>query len=305
MKRLGVLLTALAIGLVGSEAWALSCMRPRSEVVSPVDGSIDVPTNSLILLGDAHTEEAWSSRRALRAQAQAAGSEDAARLNAQADVLPDGPQQVRVLDASGREVPLRARGRIRTGGDIGSLGVWETTEPLVPNAQYELWAGLARLSRFRVGTLAKTEPPKVQVRALGGFAEKRHLVRRVPWRPAVGFEFDVTHDGAVVLVDLDGTGRFDATTLSGEVADLTVDRRVFLGRKICSQNWPGVDTGSKAQVRFGVLDAAGNFSGWSAPVEAQTPSFHGLGCTAVTAVPWPLLALMLLGAVRSKRRRAA
>ncbi len=303
MRTNGILI-ALAFGLAASEARATSCMRPRSEVVSPADGSIDVPTNALILLGDAHTEEAWSSRLALRAQARTASPEEAARLNAQADVLPDGPQQVRLLDASGLTVPLRPRGRIATHEDIGAVGFWESAEPLVPDAHYELWAGLARLSRFRVGTKAKTQPPKVQVRPLGGFAEKHHLIRRVPGRSAVGFDFDVTHDGAVVLVDL-GAARLDPATLTGEVADLAIERRVFVGRHVCRENWSGVDTGSKAQVRFGALDVAGNFSGWTEPFEARTPSFRGLGCSTVSgalAGPWALAALAFFKAVCTRRR---
>jgi hypothetical protein len=50
------------------------------------------------------------------------------------------------------------------------------------------------------------------------------------------------------------------------------DRIFFLAKEACYINFNAADWGAPASVRFGVLDFAGNFSGWSEPVSIEFPS---------------------------------
>jgi hypothetical protein len=50
------------------------------------------------------------------------------------------------------------------------------------------------------------------------------------------------------------------------------DRHYFLAKEWCYVNFQDADWGASASVRFGVLDFAGNFSGWSEPVSIEYPS---------------------------------
>jgi hypothetical protein len=50
------------------------------------------------------------------------------------------------------------------------------------------------------------------------------------------------------------------------------DRIFFLAKEHCYINFNAADWGAPASVRFGVLDFAGNFSGWSEPVSIEFPT---------------------------------
>jgi len=109
--------------------------------------------------------------------------------------------------------------------------------------------------------------------------------------------YDVEHDGAIAVV-----------ALADDVVDGDDFRRArlsqgVLGRAGCTTNWPGAAAFASTQFVVGAFDAAGRFSGWSAPVRASVPG-PGASCASVHAAdddaPW--VALLLLGLVPRRRR---
>lgn len=83
-------------------------------------------------------------------------------------------------------------------------------------------------------------------------------------------DFSFAWDGIVLLWDVDGKNTFSATNL-GPLLRYGMSRRLYefvmgvpIGSSFCTE-WPSVPYMPKpeAQVRFGVLDVAGNFSGWT------------------------------------------
>jgi len=70
----------------------------------------------------------------------------------------------------------------------------------------------------------------------------------------------------------------DRNDVSAAVAGLSraeeadSDRIFFLAKEACYINFNAADWGAPASVRFGVLDLAGNFSGWSEPVSIEFPT---------------------------------
>ena len=89
--------------------------------------------------------------------------------------------------------------------------------------------------------------------------------------------------------------------------DIRQDGGVRVGSGPCTGGWPrsGDGAADSAPVRFGAIDLAGNFSGWSDPVNVQLPD--GCGCRLGGAAPgasalWmaPLLGLFALRKRRSR-----
>jgi len=87
---------------------------------------------------------------------------------------------------------------------------------------------------------------------------------------ANGAEIDIETDGDFVVLNHTGT-TLDPRTLNGDVSVLQpAHQQVWFGREksVCGRTtWEYAKLRSRTDVRAGVFDLAGNFSGWSQPEE--------------------------------------
>lgn len=255
---------ALAGGMVllpVAEAEAKSCAGPPA-VLAPAWGTRDVPTNTRFWIA---LQAAWESDASL-----------------------DGLETV-LIGSDGMEVELV---ETRLGLYERELSVLTPAQELLPSSSYQLWVCdgpvcSTQVTEITTGTGPDTEPPPPPAER-----ERDHGVKVVSlW---VDFE-------GILLVDLGG-GQLDPATLTGSVHDVTAahDEPVSLGRGGCVDSWPGSIRDDRP-LRYGALDLAGNFSGWTEP---ETLAVDGCACSTEHrggSGGLVLLALLVGGARRRRR----
>ena len=108
-----------------------------------------------------------------------------------------------------------------------------------------------------------------------------------------------------MVLDIAGESSLDANSVSGVVTDIfTSGLGIIIGNEDCGRyNW-NFDDGSATDVRFGVFDLAGNFSGWTEPqdVDPGCGSRVGPGTRQSSSGFFGLLAVVLVVVV--ERRKA-
>jgi len=107
--------------------------------------------------------------------------------------------------------------------------------------------------------------------------------------------------GTIFLVDAGETADLNLTQFTGSVTAITVvPGTLSIGQHPCAgaDNFPGgASRGASTSVRFGALDLAGKFSGWSEPEELTLA-----GCN-VGAPPAPLVWCLVPFLLSPLRRR--
>ncbi len=249
---------------------ACSCLR-RLSVEVPSEGATDVPTNAVL----------WT-------QGSYVDIGEFVLMGADGVAVPHATSVIELIDA-----PMAA---LRP--DI----------PLQPEMDYTLWLcvdGVCEddLVHFRTGTGLDTSSPAVPDLLS---TKHDHAAKSVcPGFKNITFTFEVEEGG--LLVAAYGTNlSFDPIAFDGDLGAATNEQRLTVGSGLCSGGWPGGDTQT---VRFGNYDQAGNFSGWSEPIEE---SLEGCGCYIggsdrsrgpSGSAFWLLLALLLPSRICSSRAR--
>lgn len=252
----------VALLLPVAEAEARSCAGPPG-VLAPAWGSRDVPTNTRFWIAPL---AAWESDASL-----------------------DGLEMV-LIGSDGMEVELVAA---RIGLYGRELSVLTPAQELLPSSSYQLWACDGPVCSTQLTEITTGTGPDAESPPLPAERERDHGVKVVSL--LVDFE-------GILLVDLGG-GQLDPATLTGSVHDVTAahDEPVFLGRGGCVDSWPGSIRDDRP-LRYGALDLAGNFSGWTEP---ETLAVDGCACSTERRGGSPrgvLVLLALLAGARARRR---
>jgi len=221
----------LFAALLTRSAFALDYAEPGEYAVLPADGSLQVPTNSLIWIGADNLDD-----------------DEVLTLETELETiqLVEGAE---VLTAQGSMVVY----------DPGSLIVGATYSIVVDGGT----AGPRTLAQFGVGDVEDHEPPdapEVQV---------DEVVELDDWGFS-GVTFSWESAEALTVVDLDGTASLDETYPAGSVQAVTSHGSARLGSGDgCTESWPEAEPGAYGEFRFGAYDLAGNFSGWGEPLFAE------------------------------------
>jgi len=253
-------------------ARACSCNLEISHM--PDYGSVDVPTNTKIWLdGGGHCR----------------GS---------AELAP------RLLDPDGLEIPFTSTCLLSDTG-FHYVRVLHPNEPLLPNTTYtvEPESGLEYTFPFTTGAGPDHTPPTIP-------EEVDRTVEHAD--PGLCSEtgthvatLTVAGEAALFVLHTGDSSDFDATTVAGQVAELSQDDSLLLGRSAChGDNFPGgASRGVETTIRYGALDLAGNFSGWSAPSALSLgDELPTRGCSVLTRSP-PAWWLVLAPLFARRRRR--
>jgi MYXO-CTERM domain-containing protein len=260
-----ILLAGLAASLAPRVAQACSCGPPYLQ--EPRPGATDVPVNTKI----------WYLPPGPRIGATF-------RLEGPAG---DAAMDMTVVSPGARFAPF-------TGGFV-----FTPRQPLTPGATY----------RFLVcvdGNCQGDQGFTVGSRRLDSAALPRELSRqplfisgdpRSSCGPAaiqlINFKFE--WDGIALLADVDGDNHFSPVTFQDlllhtatRAAGQGLNGELGLGLAPCS-DWPRDASGNPVlnpRLRFGVLDIAGNFSGWTMPEQVSLPTMPVPdGGSADTAAP--------------------
>lgn len=148
------------------------------------------------------------------------------------------------------------------------LGVFEPDEELRPNTTYSVECGYSSHS-FTTGSARLDSAPPVP----DPTNWSAHAYEDSTW----GDTFYITFEGAsakgtLVVVDLEGSANLNPDAPSGSVTQAVLPPEfIALGRGPCVGGWEGAGLRAKADVALGAFDVAGNFSGWSEPVEVAFP----------------------------------
>ena len=246
---------------------ACSCMF-GSPIVLPADGATGVPLDTRVWVGSQ-----WNTDD---------GTGEA------------GFAETELLGPDGARVPGSMTGIVsRQDG----LSVFTPDAPLAPNTRYTVRVEAGGLeSTFTTGEARSAGAP--------GVPEAEVLETEVdPNReesacgPVAVALLRVRHDGVLALADREGSATYDPARADGSVTGLTEEDTFSLGTSLCLHTWPEADEGASTEVRFAAVDLAGNFSGWSAPVEVD---LGGCGCGAA---PGGAGLLGLVALARLRRRR--
>lgn len=259
----------VAFALASHAAVALACSCAMGlYVASPADGAV-VPANARVFVGDGWRYEL---------------QEEGATLT-----LHDGDGAVVATQRSVIEVGL------------GKLFVLTPDVPLTDGASYEVRVNDTRALQFTASAQVLDEAPSLP-RVLERDGDVYYGSGGGDCGDSFSVSWTLSAAGALLLVDRDRTTTFDPSTLTGRVASLreinpTGPTLAGLGRSGCGSSWKEAAPGAEVGARFGVLDAAGNFSGWSEIDRNQVP---GCGCGAGSASG--LAAFGLLAAALRRRR---
>lgn len=260
-------LIAFALASHASIALACSCvqglylMSPTEDVVAPV--------NARVFLGDGVH---WS-------------------------LLDEGASPT-LHQADGTLVDTQL-GVIESG--LGKLFVLTPEALLTEGATYEVRADDSPVNRFTVsGNRLEGTPPLPRVIERDG--STYHGRGGGDCGDSFYVSWTLNASGTLLLVDRDHTTTFDPSTVSGRVAAVnttnpTGPSLTSLGTFGCGATWKEATPGAEVGARFGVLDAAGNFSGWTSIDRNQVPRF-GCGCGTGSEA---LVAIGLLALLRRRR----
>ncbi len=131
-------------------------------------------------------------------------------------------------------------------------------------------------------------------------------------RQELRFDFDLEIGpsdeplGLIVgILSADEDVDFDEEAADGVVSLIAHpdDSVLTVGRSSCGTNWPDAEEGDSTELRYGVYDLAGNFSGWSEPITLTVIEPEGCSCSA-SASRSSLFAgaLLLLVGIRRRAR---
>lgn len=210
----------------------------------------------------------------------------------------------RIIDEQGREYPF-----VRT--DISSAGSSAVLTPRVPlpyPGTYRVQSCDTRCVDFTTFTVRDeldVEPPGPWApRAIG----EEVYETTGPSMRAIAYEVP---EGAIAVADVDGAGRTSPLGPGAKVSAITSFSVLYVGDTACQGR---TFAGEQATVRFGLLDLAGNFSGFGpstliskpAPADDQEHGSDDDGGCAVASRRgdwWPLLLLGLLALRQPRPRR--
>lgn len=278
--RIVIAVTAIAVGLalVPREADACSCIDPKDSIslIAPEDGATEVPVNAKIWVGGGRVQREYN--------------EQTGKMEASPIELLDNQDQL----VEGTKSTLEAAD--------GVVYLFKPAVSLTAGGTYRVRAGETVLSTFTAGSDSDTVAPAIPtVLSEDGKSNPESLFGQSSCGPSFWVKFELKTEGILNVVDRDNTSALDTQAPSGTASSIEATPSVWLGSSGCTTNWPDATSGASAQVRFGTFDIAGNFSGFSAPREAEIPSsFLGCGCSAGAA---PGAALMMGLAMLMRRRR--
>jgi MYXO-CTERM domain-containing protein len=276
----------MALGLLlGARGDARACSCSGKNIVAPANGEVDVPPNTRLWHADPFTTI----------------------------------QQVRfMLTGPQGEVPLRT---LALGPPSFALGHVSTPESeLVPGASYGFSAcggpghPCKVLSRFTVGE-RRAEKPRIPVET----GKRSDWYREEERGSSCGSDpsrfviLNFDWEGLLLLVDVAAQNPYPADPAgllhhARTAQEIQTAGGVWVGRGPCGPFWPRADDGrilDSAEVRFGAVNVAGEFSGWGDPVTIQLP--EGCGCRLGGNAPaggagvWMAAALGLFWVVRKRR----
>jgi hypothetical protein len=269
----GAFAVTVTAGVLLAPGSGRACSCSDFELLAPADGQTDVPTNAKLWL----------------------------IIAGQSPFTP-------TLTGPGGEVPFSV---LHLGPEWLQRLVITPVQELTPGATYEL-ATCARgrqgqigqcrkVTRFSVGSRRADQPGLPVERGHSAFylgGEKGSSCGSSPTRTV---EFKVDWAGLLLVADIDGANPFPADPGGLLFAAITNKRYAYqghfsLGTGPCvSPHWPAQDT---AQVRFGVVNIAGEFSGWSQPSPVTLPEDGGCQMAGGRGprAPWTAggLAILLL-----------
>jgi MYXO-CTERM domain-containing protein len=261
-------------------ARACSCFQPK--VTAPANGAVDVPPNTKLW----YVADGISSGQAL--------------------FTLTGPQG---------EIPLSAVEL----GDLGYLrGFVLTPERELNPGAYRLALCQAakpcsELTAFTVAQ-GRADEPRIPVER-GGRSEwyrKGDPGSSCGPDPSRFAILDFDWEGLLLLADVAEANPYpaDPARLFYHAFTATEIERgggVWVGAGACTPYWPRSAEGiaDSAPVRFGAVNLAGEFSGWSEPVTVQLPEGCGcrLGGAGGGSAAWIAVALGLCGLLRRRRSR--
>ena len=181
---------------------------------------------------------------------------------------------------------------------LGEVGVLRFSEDLLPNTRYSVidWDDTANY-HFTTGAGPSIEPPPLpevddlDITHVRDCGDRHHLAT-----------YSLSGAGAIYLANAGETPDLDLTQFTGAVTAIeAAPGAITIGQHPCTgaDNFPGgVSRVSSTTLRFGALDLAGNFSGWTEPEEL---TFAGCSVGKPPAhLAWFLVPLLLS---RPRRRR--
>lgn len=263
----GVASTVVGVFVPAERAEALSCgCSGATYVVAPQSGATDVPIDTFV----------WF---------------------AEGDYYYGSVEQVALISTEGEQVELEIR-EIDAGAD--RLHVAIPVETLAPNTLYQAFgcdAGTCDrlLTEFRTGSATDEDAPALPTTGQPDrlFESGRGLFSCGRMR---ALEFAIEHDG-ILVADL-GDATLDAEALAGSVTAASSEPQLMVGVGLCDDIWSGAED-ETLEIRFGLFDLSGNFSGWTEPEPVELPK---RGCSIAdeqTPAAWAW-GLLLLAAVRRR-----
>jgi len=279
------------VAALPGEAWACSCGDESTTVVLPEPGSASIPANAKVWIQDETLALLWKKtgvewRRQCESDAPSILDEDGVpipaiitELNAVLVLSADGPltmghtYQIQgcggyPFDPYGDEAPL----------DLGTFRVDRDADETKPG-----------LPIVDIGASDYLEDAND---SCGDFAYVE-----VTWS---------SDEPGLLLVDVGDSGSpdLDLEDLSGHVSGLVINEEFRIGRGLCElgAGWGEAAPGASTDVRFGMLDLAGNFSGWTDPVRIEIEERCGCSTGSPRA---GLIVLVVLPLVRRRKRGCA
>jgi len=165
-------------------------------------------------------------------------------------------------------------GTLTRDGDQGpaALTFLQPSGHLAPNTTYKILLNGTAVSSFTTGTATAGAPPPIPTVSVA--------TQTYPAGECLTKTEDITVDqpGLFVVVQLPGEeAAFMPPTFAGQVAQIVTGTSVEFSAGRC-----GNSSTTPAQARFGAIDIAGKFSGWSAwqNLTASTPDQPDTTCSA-------------------------
>ena len=277
--KTSLVLALTLISSVPASAFACSCLEPGATWFSaPEDGSVGVPTNTLVWVGGGMTRGLYEG---------------------------EAQHSIELVDADGVVVP-GSEARMRATSDI--VDVFTPDFILDANSTYSVRVNGEVQSTFTTGDVDDTEPPAVPTET------ERSSWSEPPSIPSwgmcgsggashgLGFGFD-TEDSVLILLDNDARSTIDGDNFEGTAPAITVHGYASIGNGFScgGDNWEGAALGARTDVRYAAFDLAGNFSGWSAE---ESVSVSPRGCNAAgNSSPIGLVAFLGFAGLTVVRRR--
>lgn len=242
---LGLFAVVCGVGVLAMPARARACSCASEFAVFPESGSQGLPLNVRV----------WQSTSSR--------------------VLEYEPATIRLYDVGNDQLIDTERQLLENPYDLVIVN-YRPVQELTPRSVYDVRGydedgEFFVLSTFSVGDTRDDDPPPPPT-----------LVEHYVWAEpaeegsscgvydAFGTSFELEYDGLVV-VDRDGQSTITDQPQGLVSAMSMVFPLLGLSNGACVHNWQEADEGTKARVRFGQFDLAGNFSGWDAGMDIEIP----------------------------------